>query len=212
MRRRAAMLCPPHPDARRDPDQDPALWTRAATELLQALAALRLRPLRPGDSRAVSAHLFPGVDAYFFKLVRGVSLRPELFPNELLRRLQRKSARIAGWETLRGVLQTTLTRVAASLLREQSELLLLCQQIEDFVRSTPDGATEAVQHQRFLQIRSALQVRDHYRRGQARLGRKGGRATATRPHRAQGLAPPARDLSDLEVRELMEALMRRGRP
>ena len=218
MRRRPAHLVPPDPHPSRDPDQDPALWPQAVAGMLQALGPLRLRPLRPDDSRAVTARLFPGVDAYFFKLVRGTNERPELFPPDLARRLQRKAARLAGWQTLRGVLETTLSRVAATQLREQAEMLSLSQQVEDFVRTAPDGAAPEVLQRRFLLIRSALQVRAEHSRTQAKLRRNAWKAQrepgapAPQPRRSVGLRAPARSLQDLETRDLLEELLGRKRP
>lgn len=218
MRRRTAHLVPLDPSLSRDPDQDPALWPRAVADVLKALGPLRLRPLRPGDSCAVTPRLFPGVDAYFFKLVRGTSERPELFPPDLARKLQRKAARLAGWQTLRGVLETTLSRVAATQLREQAEMLSLCQHVEDFVRTAPDGAAPEVLQRRFLLIRSALQVRAEYshRLGKARRAAwKAQRATdapAPKPQRSVGLRAPARSLRDLEARDLLEELLSRKQP
>lgn len=220
MRRNLRLRTRVVPRSTKDPDQDPALWPQVARGVLAATGQLRMRPLRPGDHRILGARFFTGHDLYFFKMVRGVNLRPELFPAGLARALQRKAERLSGWQTLRGVLELTLQRVADSQLREGSELLDLCQQAEDWAQINRDLVPGAVQRQRFLQVRSALEVRDRYRRKQAKLRRgawlKLRQQTdpdAQLPRRTRaGRNTPARSLEDIAARELMDELIyRRGR-
>ena len=220
MRRRPRFLNNDVPPSTKDPDQDPALWPQVVRGVLAATGQLRMRPLRPGDHRIIGARFFTGHDMYFFKMVRGVNLRPELFPAGLARALQRKAERLSGWQTLRGVLEVTLQRVADSQLREGSELLDLCQLAEDWAQHNRDLAPEAVQHQRFLQVRSALEVRERYRLMQAKLRRdawlkkrKETDPDATHPRRTSaGRDTPARSFEDIAARELIDELIhRRGR-